>query len=106
MRLILLFLLSLTEAAAIPDDMDLMTAFELILRKSCPHGGVPIEVLIEKRSLSYICVLVEDCNQPDFVKLVKALCADHNNINLLYCSDAKTLTEWAGAEDSLFSTTN
>ncbi|CAA7049591.1 unnamed protein product [Microthlaspi erraticum] len=50
--------------------------------------------LIEKR-VAKLCVLAEDCNQPDYVKLVKALCADHN-INLLTVPSAKTLGEWAG----------
>ncbi|XP_010540164.1 PREDICTED: 40S ribosomal protein S12-2-like, partial [Tarenaya hassleriana] len=39
--------------------------------------------------------LAESCDQPDYVKLVKALCTDHN-INLLTVQDAKTLGEWAG----------
>ncbi|KAL1205573.1 Small ribosomal subunit protein eS12y [Cardamine amara subsp. amara] len=87
------------EAAAIPEDMDLMTALELTLRKSRAHGGVTKGLhesakLIEKR-VAQLCVLAEDCNQPDYVKLVKALCADHN-INLLTVPSAKTLGEWAG----------
>ncbi|WZZ34814.1 hypothetical protein YC2023_018215 [Brassica napus] len=58
------------------------------------HGGVvhglhECAKLIEKRS-AQLCVLAEDCNQPDYVKLVKALCADHN-INLLTVPSAKTL---------------
>ena len=86
-------------AAAIPEDMDLLTALELTLRKARAHGGVVRGLhesakLIEKRS-AQLCVLAEDCNQPDYVKLVKALCADHN-INLLTVPSAKTLGEWAG----------
>ncbi|CAL9241298.1 unnamed protein product [Arabidopsis halleri] len=87
------------EPAAIPEDMDLMTALELTLRKSLAHGGVTKGLhesakLIEKR-VAQLCVLAEDCNQPDYVKLVKALCADHS-INLLTVPSAKTLGEWAG----------
>ncbi|KAG7590773.1 50S ribosomal protein L30e-like [Arabidopsis suecica] len=87
------------EAAAIPEDMDLMTALELTLRKSCAHGGVTKGLhesakLIEKH-VAQLCVLAEDCNQPDYVKLVKALCVDHS-INLLTVPSAKTLGEWAG----------
>ncbi|XP_010414035.1 PREDICTED: 40S ribosomal protein S12-2-like [Camelina sativa] len=87
------------EAAAIPEDMDLMTAVQLTVRKSCAYGGVVRGLhesakLIEKR-VAQLCVLAEDCNQPDYVKLVKALCADHN-INLLTVPSAKTLGEWAG----------
>lgn len=87
------------EPAAIPEDMDLLTALELTLRKARAHGGVVRGLhesakLIEKRVVQ-LCVLAEDCNQPDYVKLVKALCADHN-INLLTVPSAKTLGEWAG----------
>uniref|UniRef100_A0A1J3CHP9 40S ribosomal protein S12 n=1 Tax=Noccaea caerulescens TaxID=107243 RepID=A0A1J3CHP9_NOCCA len=87
------------EAAVIPEDMDLLTALELTLRKARAHGGVVRGLhesakLIEKR-VAQLCVLAEDCNQPDYVKLVKALCADHN-INLLTVPSAKTLGEWAG----------
>ncbi|XP_010469635.1 PREDICTED: 40S ribosomal protein S12-2 [Camelina sativa] len=87
------------EAAAIPEDMDLMTAVQLTIRKSRAYGGVVRGLhesakLIEKR-VTQLCVLAEDCNQPDYVKLVKALCADHN-INLLTVPSAKTLGEWAG----------
>ncbi|CAI9283665.1 unnamed protein product [Lactuca saligna] len=38
---------------------------------------------------------LEDCNQPDYQKLVKALCADHN-VSLVTVPAAKTLGEWAG----------
>lgn len=51
-----------------------MTALELTLGKSCAHSGVHIDrgldeiaKLIEKRA-AHLCVLFEDCNQPDFVK--------------------------------------
>ncbi|KAK0579378.1 hypothetical protein LWI29_025367 [Acer saccharum] len=40
-------------------------------------------------------LMTEDCNQPDYVKLVKGLCADHN-VSLLTVPSAKTLGEWAG----------
>ncbi|KAG2323916.1 hypothetical protein Bca52824_006644 [Brassica carinata] len=60
-------------AAIIPEDMDLLL----------------------RSAVAQLCVLAEDCNQPDYVKLVKALCADHN-INLLTVPSAKTLGEWAG----------
>ncbi|WZZ33467.1 LOW QUALITY PROTEIN: hypothetical protein YC2023_016868 [Brassica napus] len=78
-------------AAIIPEDMDLLTALELTLRKARAHGGVVRGLhesakLIEKR-VAQLC--------PDYVKLVKALCGDHS-INLLTVPSAKTLGEWAG----------
>lgn len=76
-----------------------MIALELTLRKSSAHGGVIKGIhesakLIEKR-VAQLCVFAEGCNQPYYVKLVKALCADHN-INLLTVPSAKTLGEWTG----------
>jgi len=42
-----------------------------------------------------LCVLAEDCNQPDYKKLVEALCAEHS-VNLLSVPEAKQLGQWAG----------
>ncbi|KAE9461876.1 hypothetical protein C3L33_06232, partial [Rhododendron williamsianum] len=50
--------------------------------------------VIDKHA-AQLCVLAEDCNQPDYVKLIKALCAD-NNVSLILVPSAKTLGEWAG----------
>lgn len=85
------------------EPMDLMTALQLVLRKSLAHGGLSRGLhegakVIEKHA-AQLCVLAEDCNQPDYVKLVKALCADHN-VNLLTVPSAKTLGEWAGVSIS------
>lgn len=79
--------------------MDIETALQLVLRKSLAHGGLVRGLhesakAIEKHA-AQLCVLGEDCNQPDYVKLVKALCAEHN-CNLMTVPSAKTLGEWAG----------
>ena len=87
-------------AAAIPGEpMDIMTALQLVLRKSLAYGGLSRGLhegakVIEKHA-AQLCVLAEDCDQPDYVKLVKALCAEHN-VSLLTVPSAKTLGEWAG----------
>jgi small subunit ribosomal protein S12e len=87
-------------AAAIPGEpMDIMTAVQLVLRKSRAYGGLARGLhegakVIEKHA-AQLCVLAEDCDQPDYVKLVKALCAEHN-VSLLTVPNAKTLGEWAG----------
>ena len=81
------------------EPMDLLTALQLVLRKSLAHGGLARGLhegakVIEKHA-AQLCVLAEDCDQPDYVKLVKALCADHN-VKLIAVPSAKTLGEWAG----------
>ncbi|KAL3342269.1 hypothetical protein AABB24_026340 [Solanum stoloniferum] len=86
-------------APALGEPMDIMTALQLVLRKSRAHGGLSRALhegakVIEKHA-AQLCVLAEDCDQPDYVKLVKALCADHN-VSLVTVLNAKTLGEWAG----------
>ena len=79
--------------------MDLMTALQLLTQKSLAHDGLvrglhEAAKAIEKHA-AQLCILAEDCNQADYVKLVKALCADHN-VHLVMVPSAKTLGEWAG----------
>ncbi|KAM0969199.1 hypothetical protein ACFX13_017753 [Malus domestica] len=86
-------------AAALGEPMDLLTALQLVLRKSLAHGGLTRGLhegakVIEKHA-AQLCVVAEDCDQADYVKLVKALCADHN-VKLMSIPSAKTLGEWAG----------
>ena len=86
-------------APAIGEPMDIMTALQLVLRKSLAYGGLARGLhegakVIEKRAAQLV-VLAEDCDQPDYVKLVKALCAEHS-VSLLTVPSAKTLGEWAG----------
>lgn len=81
-----------------------MTALQLVLRKSRAHGGLAKGLheaakVIEKHA-AQLCVLAEDCDQPDYVKLVKGLCGDHN-VSLITVPNAKTLGEWAGVSNKL-----
>ncbi|RZC50580.1 hypothetical protein C5167_019008 [Papaver somniferum] len=88
-----------TSAPALGEPMDIMTALQLVLKKSLAHDGLSKGLhegakVIEKHA-AQLCVLAEDCNQVDYVKLVKALCLDHN-VKLITVPSAKTLGEWAG----------
>ncbi|XP_072955193.1 small ribosomal subunit protein eS12-like isoform X2 [Typha angustifolia] len=88
-----------TSTPVLGEPMDLMTALQLVMKKSLAHDGLirglhEAAKAIEKHA-AQLCVLAEDCDQPDYVKLVKALCADHN-VHLVAVSSAKTLGEWAG----------
>ncbi|KAI7753074.1 hypothetical protein M8C21_003359, partial [Ambrosia artemisiifolia] len=63
-------------APALGEPMDIMTTLHFVLRKSLAHGGLVRELheaakVIEKHA-ALLCVLAEDCNQPDYQKLVKA----------------------------------
>ncbi|OVA01260.1 Ribosomal protein S12e [Macleaya cordata] len=88
-----------TSAPVLGEPMDIMTALQLVLKKSLAHDGLCRGLhqgakVIEKHA-AQLCVLAEDCNQVDYVKLVKALCAD-NNVSLISVPSAKSLGEWAG----------
>lgn len=79
--------------------MDLMTALQLVLKKAAAHDGLAKGLregakAIEKHA-AQLCILAEDCDQPDYVKLVKALCAEHN-VHLITVPASKTIGEWAG----------
>ncbi|KAF9587105.1 hypothetical protein IFM89_039688 [Coptis chinensis] len=55
--------------------MDIMTALQLALKKSLAHDGLARGIhegvkVIEKHA-AQLCVVAEDCNQPDYVKLDK-----------------------------------
>ncbi|XP_020080410.1 40S ribosomal protein S12-like [Ananas comosus] len=88
-----------TPAPALGEPMDLMTALQLVLKKSAAHDGLAKGLREAAKSIekhaAQLCILAEDCDQPDYVKLVKALCADHN-VHLVTVPSAKTLGEWAG----------
>ena len=46
-------------------------------------------------------MLAEDCDQPDYKKLVEALCSEHN-VSLLSVPEAKQLGQWAGVGRTAF----
>ena len=47
------------------------------------------------RRQAHLCLLANNCDEPMYVKLVEALCAEHS-INLLKVDDSKKLGEWVG----------
>ena len=47
------------------------------------------------RRQAHLCVLAVSCDEPNYRKLIEALCAEHD-INLIKVPDAKQLGEWAG----------
>lgn len=47
------------------------------------------------RRQAHLCVLASNCDEPMYVKLVEALCAEHQ-INLIKVDDNKKLGEWVG----------
>ncbi|EFJ41382.1 component of cytosolic 80S ribosome and 40S small subunit [Volvox carteri f. nagariensis] len=87
------------EAAAPGEPMDINTAVQMVLKKALAHDGLSRGLheacrAIEKGQ-AQLCILAEDCNQPDYKKLIEALCAEHN-VNLISVPENKQLGQWCG----------
>merc|ERR1712137_221870 len=79
--------------------MDINTALQEILKLAMIHDGLArglreaVKTLDKRQAL--LCVLANNCDEQMYVKLIEALCAEHN-INLIKVDDNKKLGEWAG----------
>ncbi|ERE76973.1 40S ribosomal protein S12-like protein [Cricetulus griseus] len=73
--------------------MDVRTALEEVLKTALIHDDLArgIPEALDKRH-AHLCVLASNCDEPMHVKLVEALCAEHQ-INLVKVDDNKKLGE-------------
>ncbi|KAK1329591.1 hypothetical protein QTO34_009773 [Cnephaeus nilssonii] len=76
--------------------MDVNTALPEVLRTALIHTGLAGGIreaakTLDKRQ-AHLCVLASNCDEPMYVKLVEALCAEHQ-IHLIKVDDKK-LGEW------------
>eukprot|EP01103_Thecamoeba_quadrilineata_P010335 TRINITY_DN219_c0_g1_i2.p1 TRINITY_DN219_c0_g1~~TRINITY_DN219_c0_g1_i2.p1 ORF type:complete len:141 (-),score=30.48 TRINITY_DN219_c0_g1_i2:140-562(-) len=81
------------------ETSDILTSLKEVLKKALIHDGLARGLhecakALDKRQ-AHLCVLAQNCDEPAYVKLVEALCAEHN-INLIKVPEAKQLGEWAG----------
>ncbi|XP_050828174.1 40S ribosomal protein S12 isoform X3 [Serinus canaria] len=79
--------------------MDVNTALQEVLKTALIHDGLARGIreaakALDKRQ-AHLCVLASNCDEPTYVKLVEALCAEHQ-INLIKVDDNKKLGEWVG----------
>jgi len=79
--------------------MGVEEALQAVLKKALIHDGLARGLreaakALDKRQ-AHVCVLVETCTEKEYIKLIEALCAEHQ-INLIKVSDGKKLGEWAG----------
>ncbi|KAG5459233.1 MAG: 50S ribosomal protein L30e-like protein [Olpidium bornovanus] len=80
-------------------QMTVEGALQEVLKRALVHDGLARGLrecakALDRRQ-AHMAVLVETCEEKEYIKLVEALCAEHN-INLIKVSDAKKLGEWAG----------
>ncbi|CAO3641042.1 unnamed protein product [Mucor hiemalis] len=80
-------------------QMSVEDALQEVLRRALIHDGLARGLKEAVKALdrrqAHLAVLCESCTESEYIKLVEALCAEHN-INLIKVSDAKKLGEWAG----------
>ncbi|CEL59730.1 40S ribosomal protein S12 OS=Homo sapiens GN=RPS12 PE=1 SV=3 [Rhizoctonia solani AG-1 IB] len=79
--------------------MSVEDALQEVLKNALLHDGLARGLreaakALDKRQ-AHLCVLVETCTEAEYIKLIVALCAEHN-INLIKVGDAKVLGTWAG----------
>jgi len=88
------------KAPAEPEaPLDPMSALKAVLRTSLFHDGLARGLHEAVKSLdrrqAHLCVLASSCDEPSYVKLITALCNEHQ-IPLIKVDDSKLLGEWAG----------
>lgn len=70
-----------------------------VLRRSLYQDGlargIREAVKALERKQSKLCVLAESCQEKEYLRLIEALCHEHN-VNLIKVPDAKKLGEWTG----------
>ncbi|KAJ3092552.1 40S ribosomal protein S12 [Quaeritorhiza haematococci] len=87
------------DAVAPRGTMSVEEALQEVLKKALIHDGLARGLREAVKALdrrqAHLCVLSDTCEEKEYIKLVEALCAEHN-INLIKVQDAKKLGEWAG----------
>eukprot|EP01138_Halocafeteria_seosinensis_P016403 gb/GECG01016734.1/.p1 GENE.gb/GECG01016734.1/~~gb/GECG01016734.1/.p1 ORF type:complete len:140 (+),score=22.74 gb/GECG01016734.1/:1-420(+) len=80
-------------------NMDPMEALKSVMHSSLVHNGLrrglrEATKAIDRKA-ARICCLAKDCDEPSYVKLVKALC-EQRGIPIMMVPAGKTLGEWSG----------
>ncbi|KAL1445045.1 hypothetical protein MTO96_029369, partial [Rhipicephalus appendiculatus] len=93
------FICDMEAIAASGEPMDVYTALQEVLKMALMHDGLARGLheaakALDKRQ-AHLCVLANNCDEASYVKLVEALCAEHQ-INLIKVDSNKKLGEWAG----------
>ncbi|XP_050998630.1 40S ribosomal protein S12-like [Acomys russatus] len=80
------------EGIAAGGVMDISAALQEVLKTALIHDGLTRGIREAPKALdkcqAHLCVLASNCDEPMYVKLVEALCAEHQ-INLVKVDDKK-----------------
>ncbi|KAJ3196697.1 40S ribosomal protein S12 [Irineochytrium annulatum] len=80
-------------------QMSVEEALQDVLKRSLVHGGLARGLRESVKALdrrqAHLCVYNTTNTEKEYIKLVSALCAEHN-INVIEFEDAKKLGEWVG----------
>merc|ERR1712147_350726 len=81
------------------EPLDQTSALKKVPKNALCHDGLARGIrecarMLDKK-LVQLCVLATNCSEPAYLKLIKALCAEHG-ISLLEVGDNAELGEWAG----------
>lgn len=91
------------EPSAAEGPMDINTAVQEVLKKALAHDGLARGLREACRAIEMgeaeLCILAEDCNQPDYKKLIEGLCTE-KSVNLISVPTNKQLGEWSGVRNS------
>ncbi|XP_068931492.1 small ribosomal subunit protein eS12-like [Petaurus breviceps papuanus] len=87
------------EGIAAGGVMDINTTLQEVLKITLIHDGLAHGIHEAAKALdkcqTHLCVFASNCDEPMYVKLVEALCAEHQ-ISLIKVDDNKKLGEWVG----------
>ncbi|RHY97789.1 hypothetical protein DYB37_008178 [Aphanomyces astaci] len=76
-----------------------LEALQEVLKKALVHDGLKRGLHESAKALdsrrARLCVLAQDCDEPSYQKLVRALCEEHG-VNLIMVPSGKQLGEWSG----------
>jgi small subunit ribosomal protein S12e len=80
-----------------PNDVE--DALRIVLRKSLEANGLvrglsEVARALDRRT-AHLCILAEDCEDPQYKKLIEALCRQ-NNIDIITVKQRSELATWAG----------
>ena len=80
-------------------EMDINEALRRVLKAAICADGLTRGIRESAKALdkrqAHLCILATNCQEPLYIKLVEALCHEHN-IPLLKVDDNKKLGEWSG----------